>query len=246
MSRPSDEQMIAGKVARDAIRLGITLCEKEITGIELDARLEEYIRDNYCVPALKGYKPPFTDRTYQHAICLSRNNQAVHGVPCADNLSRDDLITIDLVVSHKGWHADTARTFTFSTDHAKKSMVEKITTIHTNGVAIVTPNLPIRIYSEFCQRLAEEICGAGIIKEFCGHGIGREIHEPPQIPCSQTTNNGIFQTGRSYAVEPVLAFKKKYTLSHGSDGWVVSADCLTAHMEDTLFVSDIGVFNLTN
>ena len=246
MERPSDEQIVAGRVARDAIRLGIALCEKEVTGTQLDKRLEEYIKDNGCVPSLKGYKPPFSSRTYQHTICLARNKEAVHSVPNDAALSKDDLITIDLVVAYKGWHADTARTFTFSTDAAKKSMVEKIITIHTNALGIITPNMPIRVYAEFCQRITEEICGASVIKEFCGHGIGRDIHESPQVPCSQTNDNSIFLVGKSYAVEPVIALKKKYVLSDGSDGWAVSADCLTAHMEDTLYVSTIGVFNLTN
>lgn len=246
MERPSDEQIIAGRVARDAIKLGITLCEKEVTGTQLDTRLEEFIKDNGCAPSLKGYKPPFSDRTYQHTICLARNMEAVHGVPKDAALSKEDLITIDLVVSHKGWHADSARTFTFSADHTKKSMVEKVTTIHTNSLSIITPNLQIRVYAEFCQRIAEEICNAGIIKEFCGHGIGRDIHESPQVPSSRTCDDSIFQIGRSYAVEPVVALKKKYVLSDGDDGWVVSADCLTAHMEDTIFVSNVGVFNLTN
>ncbi len=246
MERPSDEQIVAGRVARDAIKLGISLCEKEVTGTRLDARLEEYIKDNGCVPSLKGYKPPFTDRIYHHTICLARDNQAVHGVPQDAALSKDDLITIDLVVACKGWHADSARTFTFSTDHGKKSMVEKITTIHTNALGIITPSLSVRVYSEFCQRIAEEICGVSIVKEFCGHGIGRDIHEPPQIPCSRTNDTSIFQIGRSYAVEPVIALKKKYILSEGNDGWVVSADCLTAHMEDTIFISNMGVFNITN
>jgi methionyl aminopeptidase len=247
MDRPSDEQIIAGRVVRDTIKLGITLCEKEVTGTQLDARLEEYIKDNGCVPSLKGYKPPFSERTYKHAICLSLNKQAVHGVPQDAPLSKDDLITIDLVAAYKGWHADSARTFTFSTDFAKKIMVEKITTVHTNALSIIAPNLPIKIYSEFCQRITEEICSASVLKEFCGHGIGRDIHEPPQIPCSQTNDNtNIFLVGRSYAVEPVIACKKQYILSDGDDGWVVSADCLTAHMEDTIFVSNVGIFNLTN
>ena len=246
MDRPSDEQIIAGRIVRDTIKLGITLCEKEVTGTQLDARLEEFIKDNGCVPSLKGYKPPFTERTYRHTICLSCNKQAVHGVPQDAPLSKDDLITIDLVASYKGWHADSARTFTFSADQAKKSMVEKITTTHTNSLSIITPNLPIRVYGEFCQRIAEEICGASIIKEFCGHGIGRDIHESPQVPSYKTNEDGIFQVGRAYACEPVVAIRKKYVLIEGDDGWVISADCLTAHMEDTIFVSNVGIFNLTN
>ena len=246
MERPSDEQIIAGRVVRDAIKLGIALSEKEVTGLQLDARLEEFIKDNGCVPSLKGYQPPFSERTYKHTICLSRNQEAVHAVPKDAALSKEDLITIDLVVAHRGWHADSARTFTFSTDPAKKDMVAKIALIHTNALNIITPNLPIKLYSELCQRITEELCGMSVIKEFCGHGIGQHIHEPPQIPSCQTTSNEIFVVGKAYAIEPVIAFKKKYVLNEGDDGWTVSANCLTAHMEDTIFVSNVGIFNLTN
>lgn len=246
MERPTDEQIVAGRVARDAIKLGISLCEKEISGTQLDKELETYIKDHHCSPALKGYKPPFTERVYQNTICLALNNQAVHGVPQDALISRDDLVTIDLVVGHKGWHADTARTFTFSANQDKRAMVSKITTLHTNALSIVCPNLQIKLYAEFCERIANEICNVGIVREFCGHGIGRHIHEPPQVPSSATDVNDIFIVGRSYAVEPIISLNKRYTLSDGNDGWVVSADCLTAHMEDTIFVSNVGIFNLTN
>ncbi len=247
MERPSDEQVIAGRIARDAIKLGISLCEKEITGTQLDKELEGFIKDNHCVPALKGYKPPFSSgRAYNNTICLALNNQAVHGVPRDTIITRDDLVTIDLVVAHKGWHADTARTFTFSSDQQKIAMVDKITTVHTNSLSIINASLPIKLYAEFCQRIANEICEVGIVKEYCGHGIGKFIHEPPQVPSSPTEANDIFMVGRSYAVEPIISLKKNYVLSDGDDGWVVSADCLTAHMEDTVFVSDLGVLNLTN
>lgn len=246
MYRPADEQIVAGRVARDAIKLGIHLCEKEVSGTQLDKEIESYIRDHGCVPALKGYKPPFTDAVYQHTICLALNKQAVHGVPKDALVKRDDLVTIDLVVGHKGWYADTARTFTFSANAEKKAMVDKIATVHTNALGILTPNIQIRVYAEFCERIATEICNVGIVREFCGHGIGQHIHDLPQVPSSFTESEEIFVKGKSYAIEPIISLNKKYSLSDGDDGWTVSADCLTAHMEDTIFVSDVGIFNLTN
>lgn len=247
MDKPNDEQIIAGRIARDAIKIGIEMCAKGTTGSKLDRRLEEFIKDNGCVPALKGYKPPFTDSTYEHTICLSRNNQAVHGVPHESVvITSDDLITIDLVVAHKGWHADSARTFTFSSDPQKKAMVDKVIAVHTNALSIITPSTSINIYSEFCSKIADEICKVGIVREFCGHGIGRFVHEPPQIPCVPSNENHIFEVGRSYAIEPVISLKKKYSLFVERDGWGVSANCLTAHMEDTIFISNYGIYNLTN
>ena len=245
MEVPSEEQIVAGRVARDAIKLGISLCGREITGVQLDKEIEQFIRDHNCFPALKGYKPPFSNRTYQHTICLSVNNQAVHGVPQDVVLTRDDLITIDLVVGNRGWFADTARTFTHSANLQKKMVAEKIAIIHTNSLSIISPNLPIEIYSEFCNKLASDVCDMTIINEFCGHGIGREIHEDPQIPSAPCGSKSVFATGKSYAVEPVIAVNKKYKLSQGDDGWAVLVDCLSAHMEDTIFVASVGIINLT-
>lgn len=247
MNYPCDEQIIAGKVARDAIKLGVELCAKGgITGEQLDRQLEEYIRDHQCVPSLKGYKPPFTDRTYYHTICLARNEAAVHGVPSSDFDPLNDLITIDLVVGHKGWHADTARTFTFSSSADKKNIAQAVHTLHTNALSIIQPNASILSYSSFCEKVANKICNVAIIREFCGHGVGRGIHEEPQVPCTPSYSNHIFEIGRSYAVEPVIAAKRDYKLLDGNDGWTVYANCLTAHMEDTIFVSQEGIINLTN
>lgn len=246
MKRPTDEQIYAGKIAREAIKLGMTICKNGTTGLALDKRLEEFIRDNKCSPAIKGYKPPFSDVEYKHTICLSLNNQAVHGVPQDIAIDQNDLITIDLVVEHRGMYVDTARTFTFSDDAAKLAMVEAIKTIHNSSLEIISPDMPINIYATFCDKVATDICKIKIIGEYCGHGIGKSIHELPQIPCIPTTSKDLFKVGHSYAVEPVVAQKKKYTLSHGKDGWVVNADCLTAHMEDTIFITSAGIINLTN
>ncbi len=246
MEAPSEEQVIAGIIARDAIRLGINLCSKQVTGLQLDKTLEEFIRDNGCLPALRGYKPSFSKVPYEHTICLSRNNEAVHGVPTEVALTNDDLITIDLVVSHKGWHADTARTFTLSQDQQKIDLTKKIATIHNHSLSVITPNLPVSMYSEFCQTLAEDICGVKIIWQYCGHGIGKNIHEMPQIPCSKNTNKHVFEPGKSYAIEPVVAVDKNYRLyTTDGDPWTISTNCLSAHMEDTIFVSRAGIINLT-
>jgi len=244
METPSTEQIIAGSLVRDAIKFGIELCKKPITGTQLDKQIEEFIKDNSGVPVLKGYKPPFTDKTYQHTICLSRNNEAVHGVPNELNVA-EDLITIDLVVGYKGWHADSARTFTYSSDLAKKAMVEKIQAVHNNSLSVIFPNASLNYYADYCQRIAA-ICRVGIVKEFCGHGIGRGIHEDPQVPCVPTFSHETFEVGRAYAIEPVIAAKHNYQLNEGDDGWVVRADCLTAHMEDTIFITSKGMINLTN
>jgi methionyl aminopeptidase len=247
MKQPPDEQVIAGTVAANAVLYGsMLLYGGNISAEQLDKKIEEYIRCMGCTPALKGYKPPFTDRVYNHTICLSVNNTAVHGVPQGYEINAaEDLVTIDLVVEHKGWYADTARTFTLSKNPEKTAIVAKIQKLHNAALQIISPNSSISEYSLFCEKIAQEVCDVSIIKEFCGHGIGKSIHENPQVPCTSNFSNDKFEVGRSYAIEPVIAAKSKYKIRDGADGWSVNADCLTAHMEDTIFIAEGGIINLT-
>lgn len=245
---PPDEQVKAGIVARDAIALGRKLCGQSdsLDAAKLDAEIESFIRDNGCTPALKGYKPPFSERTYEHSICLSLNQEAVHGVPEGKTINcLDDIITLDLVVRCNDWHVDTARTFTRTTKAKEALFVLTAEVICLGAQKAILPNKPMAMYGISVEKAAETL-GMSVIKEYCGHGIGRGIHELPQVVNYCNDYQHIFQVGRSYAVEPVLAQTKTYELNHEhEDGWTVRANTLVAHNEDTVFISSNGIVNLT-
>ena len=244
MNQPPDEQVQAGIIAGKAIALGRELCKTEVDGRLLDNEIEQFIRDNGGSPALKGYKPPFDSKTYGHSICLSVNNEAVHGTPIKI-VTPVDLVTIDLVVNYNGWFADTARTFSYSTDQEIKSAVIKSETIFAASLAAITPNRTISLFGATVE-LSSEMMGCSVVKEYCGHGIGQGIHMEPQIVNYNDYSVVNFEIGRSYAVEPVLAMKSNYRLEHLEDGWTVSTNCLSTHNEDTVFISNKGVVNLTS
>ncbi len=242
---PPEEQVVAGKIAAGAIRLAMELCQDCIDGKRLDLEIEAFIKDQGAIPALKGYRPQFSLKPYKWTICLARDKEVVHGLPIK-MLAPNDIITVDLVVGYKGWHADTARTFTYSKDKDKQRFVQTSAQIYRGSLAAVEPNCPISDYGNMVEAAAN-IFKYGVVKEFCGHRIGQSIHMDPQIQnySQHDHDRGIFQPGKSYAVEPVLVNKPSYTLKHSQDGWTVIADTWASHNEDTIFITDSGKINLT-
>lgn len=245
MESPANEQVRAGEIARDAIDFARELCSRGIEGLELDTQVEQFIRDSGGTPALKGYHPSFSKKPYEWTICLAVDEDVVHGVPFK-LVAPHNIITVDLVVGYEGWYADTARTFTFSTDKSKQQFVKNSTSIFNASLDMVMPQQLIDLYGMTVEEGAE-MFGYSVVNEYCGHGIGKEIHAPPQVCNTQTRTREVFQVGKSYAVEPVLAIKPTYSLRHEpNDGFSVKADCLVSHNEDTIFVGRNGVVNLTS
>lgn len=243
MHSPPDEQVEAGKIAAGAVELGRELCRCPIDGAILDQYLETYIRDHGGRPALKGYKPPFTDLTYEHTICLALDNQVVHGVPVS-LVSPARVITIDLVVEYGGWYADTARTFTYEAGEPARTFVLASQALFRGAQAAIIQDQPIALFGATIESIARQT-GMGVIGEYCGHGISQEIHTPPQVLNYGTPGGDRFEVGKSYAVEPVLAYNPSYKLETDKDGWTISADCLASHNEDTIFVGQDEIVNLT-
>lgn len=244
MQAPPDEQVRAGEIARGAVALAQELCASCIDGKRLDPMIEEYIRDEGGEPALKGYHPKFALKPYGYTTCIAIDNEVVHGVP-VKLIGPNHMVTVDLVVRYKGWHADTARTFIYGGDAAKKQFVEASSMIFEMAKDAVMPQQPMNLFGMMVERLATQQ-GYSVIEEYCGHGIGEAIHTDPQVLNYHTPSSEVFQIGQSYAVEPVLAIAPTYTLKeHPTDGFTVIADCLASHNEDTIFIGENGVINLT-
>jgi methionyl aminopeptidase len=209
----------------------------------LDKELETYIRDNDGIPALKNYRPSFKFQPYQWAICVVRNEETVYGIP-VKLLAPSYIITIDLVVEYQGWYADTARTFTHADCPTKRQFVEVSQLIFAAALEAIAPQQPINLFGVMVESAAK-LQGYSIVREFCGHGIGKAIHTNPQIMNYDAPSAEVFEVGKSYAVEPILAVNNHYNLREADDGWTVIADCLTSHNEDTIFVGKEGIVNLT-
>ena len=244
MLSPANEQVKAGQIAREAIALATKLCIGGLDGMRLDKEVEEFIKDQGGRPALKGYHPHFAPHPYKWTICLGIDNDVVHGVPIK-MVGPSRLISVDLVVEYNGWFADTARTFTVSDDVVKQKFAKGSRDIFHAALEMILPQQSINLFGMMVESAAH-LHGYSVIQEYCGHGIGKSIHAEPQVCNYPTSTQEVFQVGRSYAVEPVLAINPTYSLRHEpQDGFSVRADCLASHNEDTIFVGQNGIVNLT-
>lgn len=245
LNEPPEEQVFAGIIVAGSLKLAKELCRKPITGIKLDTEIETYIRDHGGKPALKDYQPPFSQVPYMHTICLATNMMVVHGLPTIETITKDDIVTVDLVVEYDGWYADAARTFTYGNNKAHKLFVNTCYQIFESAIATsVMPNAKMYGYAKNLQDLTRAF-NFHIVDEFCGHGIGRDIHSDPlvynhpELGWSET-----FIPGRSYAIEPVIA-ATKYNLSLDDNSWTFNANTYTTHFENTYFIGNDKVYNLT-
>ncbi|MBV8987829.1 MAG: type I methionyl aminopeptidase [Solirubrobacterales bacterium] len=221
--------LLAGK-----IRPGVT------TG-ELDAAAERFIRSQGAEPTFKGY------RGFPGSICTSPNSMIVHGIPGPYKLARGDIISIDIGVTRDGWVADAARTFP----------VGPVTPIAHKLLAVTEESLLLAVQqcrvgnhlgdvSHAIQQHVEQ-AGLSIVRSLVGHGVGRSMHEEPQIPNYGTAGSGVaLEPGMVMAVEPMVT-AGRHAVRVGDDHWsIYSQDgSLAAHFEFTIAVTIEGPRILT-
>ncbi len=212
-----------------------------ITTKELDKLCEDFIRSNDAIPTELGYEG------YPASICASVNDTVVHGIPDNYKLKDGDIITIDVVIGYKGYQGDAAWTYAVGDiSDEKKYLMEHTEKALYEGIKQVKPGNRIGDISHAVEVYAESH-NLGIVRELCGHGIGTEMHEEPDVPNFGSKNSGPrLKPGMVICIEPMLTFggEKVYLLS---DGWtVITADGLdAAHYEHTVLVTDTGYEILT-
>ena len=207
-----------------------------ITTKELDKLCEQFILDNDATPTEKGYEG------YPASICASVNDTVVHGIPNNYKLKEGDIITIDVVIGYKGYQGDAAWTYAVGEiDDDKKYLMEHTEKALYEGVKMVKPGNRIGDISAAVQEYAESH-NLGVVRELCGHGIGREMHEDPEVPNFGTKNTGPrLKPGMVICIEPMLTFGKRYVYQE-DDGWTVNTEDgePAAHYEHTVLVTEDG------
>lgn len=212
-----------------------------ITTKELDELCEKFILDNDAVPTCKGFEG------YPATLCTSVNDVVVHGIPNNYKLKNGDIITIDVVIGYKGYQGDAAWTYAVGdVDDNKKYLMEHTEKALYEGVKMVRPGNRIGDISYAVQKYAEDH-NLGVVRELCGHGIGRDMHEDPEVPNYGIPNTGArLKPGMVICIEPMLTFGKRdiYVLD---DEWtVVTQDGSDAcHYEHTILVTEEGYEILT-
>jgi methionyl aminopeptidase len=212
-----------------------------VTTAALDAAAERFIRSQGAEPAFKGY------RGFPGSICTSPNSMIVHGIPGPYGLGRGDIVSIDIGVIKDGWVADAARTFAVgpTTPIATKLMR---TTEEALLLAVeqCRPGKRLGDVSNAVQQHVED-AGFSIVRTLVGHGIGRSMHEDPQIPNYGTPGTGIrLEEGMVFAVEPMVT-AGRHEVRIGDDQWAIYSQdgSLAAHFEFTVAVTAAGPKILT-
>lgn len=212
-----------------------------ITTKELDRLCEEFIRSNDAVPTCKGYEG------YPATLCTSVNDTVVHGIPDGYKLKDGDIITIDVVIGYKGYQGDAAWTYKVGeVDDNKKYLMEHTEKALYEGVRMVKPGARIGDISHAVEVYAKEH-NLGVVRELCGHGIGRDMHEDPEVPNFGVEGTGPkLKEGMVICIEPMLTFghRNVYLLD---DDWTVKTldKSDAAHYEHTVLVTKDGYEILT-
>jgi methionyl aminopeptidase len=236
-----ERMAVAGAILVRTMNLIAGKIRPGVTTKELDEAAEKFIRSQGAEPAFKGY------RGFPGSICASPNSMIVHGIPGPYKLARGDVLSVDIGVVHDGWVADAARTFPVApiTPIAHKLLK---TTEESLFAAVPQCRVGNRLgdVSHAIQQQVEA-SGLSVVRSLVGHGIGREMHEEPQIPNYGSAGSGVqLEDGMVLAVEPMVT-AGRHAVRVGEDHWsIFSQDgSLAAHFEFTIAVTCEGPRILT-
>jgi methionyl aminopeptidase len=236
-----DKMARAGEILVATLDLLETRVRPGVSTAQLDADAERFIRSRGATPTFKGY------RGFPGSICASPNAMIVHGIPGPYRLKEGDVISIDVGVTLDGWVADAARTFpvTDIDGQARNLLAGTEASLHA-GVAECRAGNRMGDVSSAIQRVAEG-AGLAVVRSLVGHGVGRSMHEDPQVPNYGKPGKGpLLEEGMVLAVEPMM------TAGHpevrmGGDGWAIFAQdgSPAAHFEFTVAITGHGPRVLT-
>jgi len=231
----------AGKILSSIVGQLKSSLKEGLTTKEIDLKAEKLIRNQEVIPAFKGY------RGFPGCVCVSVNNEVVHGVPGDRRINQGDILSLDVGIIYKEFYSDTA--FTVGIGEIKPEL-EKLLKVTLEslykGIEQAKVNNHLSDISHAIQKYVEAN-NFSIVRDFVGHGIGRDLHEDPEIPNFGPPNNGpILKEGMVLAIEPMVNLGSWQTRIL-NDGWTVSTDDgkPSAHFEHCIVVTYAGPEVLT-
>jgi methionyl aminopeptidase len=231
----------SGQIVARCLVMLAGLCRPGVTTADLDRAAEKFIRTHGGEPAFKGY------RGFPASICTSPNSMVVHGIPGEYKLDRGDVISIDVGVEYEGWVADAAITVALRPVSPVASKLLKATREALEaGVAQCVAGNRLGDVSHAVQERVERD-DLSVIRSLVGHGIGRQMHEDPQVPNFGDPGRGpLIEEGMVFCVEPMVA-AGRHGVRMGEDNWAIYSDdgSLTAHFEHTIAITADGPRILT-
>ena len=225
----------AGRVTGETLKLLESLVKPGVTTLELDCAAEKFIKSQGCTPSFKGYGG------FPGSVCISINDEVIHGIPGKRTLQEGDIVSFDVGACYKGYNGDAARTFGVGkiSDETKR-LIDVTKSSFFAGIKFAKDGYRVSDISAEIQRVAEKE-GFSVLREYCGHGIGRNLHEDPEIPnYFQPGYRGIrLRPGMCLAIEPMVNQGSR-EIFVGDDDWTVyTADGkLAAHYENTVLITN--------
>ena len=231
----------AARVVVETLELLGERVKPGVTTQELDALAEEFIRSHGGVPTFKGY------RGYPASICTSPNSMVVHGIPGPYELRDGDILSVDVGVTLGGFVGDSAYTFPVGeVSEEAQRLLEAGQAALTAGIEQARPGNRLSDIGHAVQKATED-AGFSVVRSLVGHGVGRKMHEDPQIPNFGEAGHGpVLSTGMTLAIEPMINAGGPGVYLH-DDEWSISTEdrSLSAHFEHTVAVTETGPRILT-
>ena len=232
---------IAGNVVWQTHQHLKPMVKPGVSLLELDREGEKFIRSKDCTPSFKGYEG------FPNALCISVNDEVVHGIPSNRKLKNGDIVSIDIGACYKGYHGDSAWTYKvgevsddvkYLMEHTEKALFE--------GIKQVKPGNRVGDIGYAVEKYASEH-KLGVVRELCGHGVGTDVHEDPDVPNYGKAHTGpLLKEGMVIAIEPMLNLGTKDVFLLDNDWTVVTQDGMpSAHYEHTVLVTKDGYQILT-
>ena len=233
---------IAGQLLAEVFDCVSEIITPGISTFEIDELVAKQLRARSLTPRALGY------RGYRHVSCISINDEVIHGVPSRDKiLKENDLVKVDVCASWKGYCADMARDFFVGAGVDTDRAFVRVAQLALNrGIAQAQPGNRLSDISAAIQHEVEWH-GYGVVREFSGHGIGKQMHEDPEVLNFGKPGTGpVLRSGMALAIEPMITMGK-YDVYVLNDGWTVKTvdKSLAAHIEDTVIITDQGPHIIT-
>jgi methionyl aminopeptidase len=237
-----DKMRIAGKISGGALKIAGESIKSGMSTLALDKIIHDYIVKNGAKPSFLGYGG------FPASACISINNEVIHGIPNAKRIIKEgDIVSVDVGAYIDGFHGDTCATFAVGDISDEAKALLKVTE-ESLYEGIKAAKVDARIGD--VAHTVEEYCvsrGYAVVKKYCGHGVGRELHESPEVPNYGRPGHGQrLVAGMTFAIEPMINVKGE-DVTVLKDGWTVltKSGSLSAHFEHTIAITPNGAVILT-
>ena len=236
-SEKFEKMRIAGNLASKTLDMLTENIKEGISTAYIDKLGYEFIRDN------GGYSAPLYYRGFEKSLCTSLNHVICHGIPTEDRILQDgDAVNVDITAIINGYHGDTSRMFSIGNTSVKlNNLIDATYESLMRAIKILKPGIKLGDIGYEIQSFVEKK-GFSVVKDFCGHGIGKKFHEPPNILHYGTKNTGMeIKPGMTFTIEPMIN-AGKYNVKMLNDGWtaVTKDKSLSAQFEHTVGITENG------